>query len=182
MSTLRQLWDKREWTPDDIEMANKISGILENYDGSPKVKFTNNVKNNLNEIGKISVWFQELTGNPEIYGRMIFTFDDGPWRPLPLETDKQFPAIDSQLVGSDFSLRLCRIEDINGQWCLQCVKDNELLWSIILSKIPGDHFGFHNKKPMLLGNYGWKISMEFGEYVHLYLDPDGQPLFYFTSW
>ena len=41
--------------------------------------------------------------------------------------------------------------------------------------------------PVALGPYGWKVYLRFGhpgdiEAAILYLDVDGEPLFYFTSW
>jgi hypothetical protein len=182
MAKLEPLWKKPEWYKDDIELANKVAALLKIYKDAPEVNFKADETHNQRELEKIVAWFQKLTEDTETYANMIFTLDDGPWRPLPFETDKLLPAIDSQDVADDIALRLCNIERCEGNWCLQCVKNGDLFWSAILSKIPEGDFGFAEREPTYLWEYGWKIHMVSSEYVHLYLNREGQLLFYFTSW
>ncbi|NIT55911.1 MAG: hypothetical protein GWN00_06645 [Aliifodinibius sp.] len=182
MAILESLWGREEWGEDNIELANQVAQALTFNENAPIVEFTGDSKHNGKELEKITEWFKSLTDDPATYGSMIFTFDDGPWRPLSVEMQEFLPAVDSQSIASNCILRLIKLGDDKGVWGLQCKLQDELLWSAILSKVPDDEFSFTGEAPTNLGDYGWKIHMHFGEYVHLYLDPEYRLLFYFTSW
>ena len=122
--------------------------------------------------------FIERASDPLYLGHMIFTLDDGPWALLELNGD--CTPREEKIITDEFTLRLC--EQPSGSWGIEGLSNGEPIWQQSLSQVPNGSLTFLDMDPVDLDEYGWRVNMSFGELVHLYVDPDFTPMFYFTSW
>ncbi len=76
-------------------------------------------------------------------------------------------------------------------WVMQCLRDGEPAWTRVVSGLPTgevrDARFVEAVSPRSLGRYGWhvpfRVDWTYGrEQAHLYLDAEGELLFYFLSW
>jgi hypothetical protein len=178
---LRPLWDRPDWSGDEIALANSVARLIATVDQRVEFRFqTGHDQANQISLGKLAEWFKAQTRQPNRYGYMIFTLDEGPWMGLDYSQRSSLTILDRQTIDGDFTLQLC--QTVGEQWCLQGLQGGIVEWTKILTQVPGDEFMFTTDGPTALGPYGWKVHMTFGEYTHVYLDRDKRFLFYFTSW
>ena len=180
---LEPLWEKAVWTEVEVSLAKAATDYVGLLDDAPTVSFRLGAgEANRQNLRRFVQWFRQQLSDPATYGSMIFTMDDGPWQAVDHPQEQVLPAVSTQRVGPELELRLCRLGGTPTRWCLQCVQGQDLLWTKLLTQVPGNTFDFTGMDPTDLGTYGWKVHMSFGEYVQVYLDRAGNLLFYFTSW
>ena len=176
---LRELPKDGRWNPLEIRLAKAVGRIAEAADPEMgTLVFGESPTHNRESLERIFIWFSSQTRDPLIAGYMIFTMDDGPWRPLPTESK----CLDGEIkpVGDEFELRICRTP--SGHWLIEGLEDSVPVWSRELAEIPSTSLKFGEGDAIPLGTFGWRINMSFGEIVHFYVDPRFEPMFYFTSW
>jgi hypothetical protein len=188
LHVLQPLWDSKDWTPEEMALARSAQEFFAADEGAPKLNFEEGKpERNHEQLVALGAWYGEQMKDPESYARMLLSTDDGPW--LALDHDgKDVPEATSAMkVGEAFELRLCPTDD-PFPWVLQCVKQKKVAWSKVITQVEPDMgLEFMAKKdPVKLGRYGWMVLMQFGvpmdmEATILYLDPEGDLLFYFTS-
>lgn len=177
---LEPLWNSEDWTLDAREFAQLVGYTLNEIDSSASFEFrASDQADPALELRRIVRWFNRQIEDPQSYGQMIFTMDDGPWLPDSLPPDLALEASEAQQITEQFLLEIGQHPD-HGWW-MRGVEDGATTWIVGLGHVPDEPFHF-GKSPTALGSYGWKINAYFHEYTHLYLSPEYELLFYFTSW
>jgi len=191
MIRMAPLWESESWSEDQVLLAQQSATFLSRFAGAPALVFEEDAdKSNRAAIEDLVRWFHATVGRPEVMAAMIFTMDDGPYAGLPYETSRVFPSTDTKALDEHIELRLAEIERDGEPWLLQCVRDGELLWSRVVSGKPDGGVRsarFSQSEAQPLGTYGWKVFMRVewtygAEGAHIYVDTEGNLLFYFLSW
>lgn len=178
---LQPLWQKEEWTEDEVKFARSAAQLVDTLSPESHFEFRlNHGLENHENLDRMIEWFRVQAKEPQRYGYMIITFDDGPWLAPSYYSSDSLTTFERVAISDEFDLELCKTA--TDQWILRGVTNGEITWIKVLSKVPPGDFGFLPSAVTPLGSYGWKINMSFGEYTHVYLDAQKELLFYFTSW
>ena len=187
MHVLEPLWTSDDWKPGQMALARSAQEFFAVDKGVPVLSFEEGrPEQNHEQLVALGEWFRQQMKSPEAYARMLLSTDDGPWLALDYDGEKVPEAKSEMEVGDAFELRLCPTDD-PSPWLLQCVKDGKVTWSKVITQVEPDmELEFPEERmPAKLGSYGWMVLMHFGTQTDrgaaiLYLDPDGELLFYFT--
>ncbi|MEM7516054.1 MAG: hypothetical protein AAF368_03900 [Planctomycetota bacterium] len=191
ISKLKPVWRKARaseaWTQEDCDLAKMVAALIERaphswtpLNSAPSFHVGQDEANAI-ALDALFDWYEARAHEPACMGAMIATMDDGPWTAPDWRRSRPSTVMDSRRIGKGLEVRILLVED-DAPWCLQALRDGKVLWTKHLTRIPTGSFAFTEKAPTRLGPYGTKIHLSFGEYCHAYLGPEGEFLFYFTSW
>ncbi len=183
---LKPLWDKDEWTRAETELAQETGAYCREI-GAPELSFSHgSQKANRDNLARLVAWFRDHCSEPAGYASMILTMDTGPFGGLAVPRGVALSKKDEQTFGDGLALQLCRMREAREPWVLRVQKGGRVLWSRVVSRAPDgviSELKLSHKEPTDVGSYGWKLHLlAHGEYLHLYVGPDGRFLFYFHSW
>ena len=186
LEQLEPLWDKDEWTKTETDLAQETGAYCREI-GGPELSFSyGSPKANHDRLARLVAWFRDHCSEPAAYASMILTMDTGPFAGLTVPRGVALSKKDEQTFGDGFALQLCRMREATEPWVLRFQKDGRVLWSRVVSRAPDgviSELKLSHKEPTDVGSYGWKLHLlAHGEYLHLYVGPDGRFLFYFHSW
>lgn len=176
---------KQEWTIEDCALVQAVSDVLGGAHGAPRLGLAaGHGQEQQAYLASLARWYWQYVDDVQHYAHMICTVDEGPWRPVERDDPFLLEARTAQSIGESLILRLSHVQEEQPTWVLQVAVNGELQWSVGLVAIPeGQEVAFRADQPATdLGPYGFKVHLYCGEYVHLYLDRRGKPLFYFTAW
>ena len=182
LMALESLWDVEQWNAPERELADLAVQYCQKIDARLMLDFGEQTQPRPDlELRRLARWYWSLVADPEVYGQMIFTMDDGPHMASKLELAEaeELQRQSQQRVTESFSIEL-GMHPEHG-WCMRGLVLGEPAWMVQLDEVPRKDFGFVGQ-PTDLGPFGWKVNASFGEYTHLYLSKDYEFLFYFTSW
>jgi hypothetical protein len=191
MIKLRALWDAPSWTDEQCASASKAAEIVARLPDAPALAFEKSKdEKNHAELERLVRWFYAQTAKPHLYAAMIFTLDDGPFAGLPFDAPAALPSERVQKLDEHLELRLSKVERAKEPWVLQCLRDGKPLWARVISAAPDQsvgEVGFTSAPPTRHGRYGWTVHLHadwtYGdEHAPVYLDAQGNFLFYFLSW
>ncbi|HTF90143.1 MAG TPA: hypothetical protein VK843_17140 [Planctomycetota bacterium] len=190
MIKLEPLWKTDAWSAEQLAGAKDAAAFLAKMPDGPKLAFVEGKPaENHEELAKLVRWFRSAVAKPEMYAAMIATVDDGPYVGLAYEAKEPLEAIQTQKLGKDIELRLCKVDRPKEPFVLQVVSKDKLLWSRVVSGGPDESVVEVQlrSKPGQLDEYGWKVFLSVkwsqgSESAYLYLDPEGRMLFYFMTW
>lgn len=191
MLKLEPLWHAPTWSGEQVELANDAAKIVGRIGGAPVLAFEpGDDAGNRAGLEQLVRWFRGSAARPETLAAMIFTLDDGPFVGLPYAAAPALPAVQRQRIDAHTELSLSQVEREGESWVLQGVRDGEPIWSRVVSGLPIGEVAevrLLGVAPQELGAYGWhvpfRVDWKYGrEQAHLYLDPEGELLFYFLSW
>lgn len=182
LDQLAPLWAVAEWDADQLARAQVAADFFARQSGPPRLVFAEGRSaENHAQLEALADWFRKEVAQPESYALMIVTDDDGPWRPVESKPGRSKETATREL-DAERTLVIRRDEKPDAPWLVQLHKGKKVLWTRALTQVPsGSKLRFQgNPKP--LGEHGWVVPMNFGESTALYLDAEGEALFYFTSW
>jgi hypothetical protein len=185
MAELRPLWKAEAWHPGDLELARGTMRLCARL-GAPPVPFGPDATANQRSLALLAGWFRDYVATPGGMAAMILTFDDGPFLGLPLPEGATAEVVGRQPFGDGLELQVGRLPAGEERSVVRATKGGRELWSRVLSRGPDGVIrdaALAGREPTPLGAYGWKLHfVADGEYLHLYVGPDGSLLFYFHSW
>ncbi len=189
MHALAPLWADASWDEDDCALANGAVAILTEHAHGPKLQFSPGAgAKNQRALKTLADWFGNLLGRDADYAAMIYTADDGPFRPVGIDGTQLGNVAERVTIG--FDNEVCLLETgPDDEQLIEVRRQGKRVQRFALTKIPGQRRLTFEKvsAPENLGTYGWLVLMRFGrpgdmELMSLYLDAELRPLFYFTGW
>jgi len=183
LDELRPLWDTLEWEAAQLQRALAAAHFFAKQEGPRTLRFVEgkHAENQL-QLEQLMAWFRVEAGKPESFALMLISDEDGPW---PL-ADAKAATKELETGALDFEggRRLVLRHDGKGAgpWMLQLVAGKKAQWTKALSRVPGDAELRFSGEPQPMGERGWVLSLDSGRTHTLYLDAQGQPLFYFSAW
>jgi hypothetical protein len=185
LAELRPLWNTTAWSPGDLELARGTMRLCARL-GAPPVAFGADAAANQRSLALLMGWFRDYVATPGGLAAMIFTFDDGPFRGLPVPEGADVEVTAKQPFGAAYELHVGRLAAGEERSVVRVVGSGRALWSRVLSRGPDGVLGeatLRGQEPTALGPYGWTLHLTAdGESLPLYVAPDGSFLFYFHSW
>ncbi|HZL98962.1 MAG TPA: hypothetical protein VFD43_01815, partial [Planctomycetota bacterium] len=176
-------WDAAEWDAGQLGQAVAAGRFFAQQEGPPRLAFAEGRHaENQAQLERLMAWFRTEVARPESYALMLITDEDGPWLPVEATAARHLPELGVQELDAERRLVLRRDEKADGPWLLQLVKGKKPLWTRALAQAPAGTPLRFAQAPTALGERGWVAQLDWGETLSLYLDAQGQPLFYFTSW
>ena len=191
LEALFSLYENDEWDDSDVAQAQSAVDVLEGLSRLPNLRFVaGDTEKNRKTIRSAANWYEDQLAVPEHYASMIFIDDDGPFVGLKVKSKKQLPSLASVPLGEDLVLHLAKDKNEREPFVLQCVRGKKVLWSRRISDSPYQtvtDVSFSTKEPTKLDPLGWKVHMSVKwqagtEYMHVYIDADGEFICYFMSW
>jgi hypothetical protein len=190
MMKLEPLWGATNWTPEQVTLAKSAATIVGRIEGAPALVFEERKPaENQAALERLVRWFKATATRPECCAAMIFSLDAGPYAGRVFETDEALPAAATQRIDEHLELRLCKVERPAEPCVLQLFRDGALVWSRVLSGAPDGAISeaVFTSQVQALGAYGWRVPFK-TRWSHgvdqgqLYLDADGDLLFYSVAW
>jgi hypothetical protein len=181
---LRPVWSKDSWDDEERALVRETLDFLHETLGAPRVEIGQDQRANRAGLQRFASWFQAEVKKPAVLSAMIYTLDYGPFRGLD-DPAAGTPLVNPQArrFGDGFELRVGAAQ---GRPVLRCARAGKELWSRVLSvegaPVPVE-VTLLDREPDRLGEFGWKLHLLCeGEYCHVYVDPQGELLFFFVSW
>lgn len=134
-------------------------------------------------LEKIVKWFTTQVKDPIRYGEMILSMNQGPYVGIVAEVTANAKIVGAVDVTKSVELKLLDVEGADRR--IAAYRDGELIWARTFmhfdSREAVNNVRFLSRRIEVLGSYGFRVEMNYGENLSLYLDPDGNFQFYLQS-
>ena len=183
LDRIAPLWKEGEWDDAQLAQAGVAGRFFAQQEGPPALRFTaGQHAENVAQLDKLMAWFRAEAARPESYALMLITDQDGPFVPAEGKAASKEKELGALELDDQRRLVLRRDDKGGGPWMIQLQKGKKPAWTRTLTEVPADAALRFDGDPVPLGEQGSLVRLDFGRALDVYLDAQGQPLFYFTAW
>jgi hypothetical protein len=183
LDRIAPLWQEGEWDEAQLAQAGVAARFFAQQEGPPALRFSaGRHAENVAQLDRLMAWFRAEVARPESYALMLITDEDGPFVPAQGQAASKEKELGALALDDARRLVLRRDDKGGGPWMIQLQKGKKPAWTRTLTEVPPDAALRFVGEPVPLGEQGSLVRLDFGRALSLYLDGQGQPLFYFTAW
>lgn len=179
MIELEPLTRDLDWDADELALASFITEQLKALPEGIEVDLAES-ETRADGLEKIATWFKTQVKAPKRYGEMILSMEQGPYFGTAADVPEGANVVGVMSVTENLQLKVLDVEGADRR--VAAYRDGEQIWARTLRY--GGDFGALNTIYFLedqatpLGPYGFGAPMSYGENATLFLDPEGNFLFY----
>jgi hypothetical protein len=182
LDQIAPLWKEGEWDAAQLAQAGVLARFFAQQEGPPALRFVaGRHAENTTQLDRLMAWFRAEAARPESYALMLITDEDGPFVPAEGQAASKEKELGALALDEGRRLVLRRDDRGGGPWLIQLQKGKKPAWTKTLTEVPPDAALRFEGEPVGLGEQGSLVRLDFGRALSLYLDAQGQPLFYFTA-
>lgn len=168
-----------DWDVDELALASLITEQLRKLPEPVEVDLAK-PETRADGLEKIATWFKAQVKEPKRFGEMILSMEQGPYFGTAADVPEGAKVVGEMSVTKNLQLKVLDVEGSDRR--VAAYRDGERIWARTL-RYHGDFgplntIGFLGGRAKPLGPYGYRAPMSYGENASLFLDADGNFLFY----